>query len=109
MVDIKRGWAGLLFWAVCSGLCYLFLFHYADALIHLAHTTVDTCMVVDGGKTLYFSKPDAAACDAKGGQMLAGNGWYVFAPIAIAFAISYAHGIFTGQFWEVIGLTAAKK
>jgi hypothetical protein len=41
--------------------------------------------------------------------MLAGNGWYVFAPIAIAFAISYAHGIFTGQFWEVIGLTAANK
>ncbi|MEQ1668196.1 MAG: hypothetical protein ABL868_07050 [Sulfuriferula sp.] len=109
MVNVKSGWGAVVFWGVFSGLCYALLFHYADALIRLAQTTVDTCAVVEGGKTIYYSKPDAAECAVKGGQMIAGNGWYIFAPIMVALIISYAHGAFTGQFWEAIGLTAAKK
>jgi hypothetical protein len=32
----------------------------------------------------------------------------VFGPIALAFALSYTHGIFTGLFWDVVGLKAKK-
>jgi hypothetical protein len=35
--------------------------------------------------------------------------WHVLVPIAIAFAISFTHGAFTGLFWEVMGLKAASK
>lgn len=35
--------------------------------------------------------------------------WLALAPIAIAFAISFAHGAFTGLFWEAMGLKAASK
>lgn len=35
--------------------------------------------------------------------------WLVLVPIAIAFAISFAHGAFTGLFWEAMGLKAAAK
>lgn len=35
--------------------------------------------------------------------------WLVFVPIAIAFAISWAHGTFTGLFWEAMGLKPATK
>ncbi|MFN4148598.1 MAG: hypothetical protein ACK4E4_03510 [Rhodocyclaceae bacterium] len=35
--------------------------------------------------------------------------WLVLVPIAIAFAISFAHGAFTGLFWEAMGLKAATK
>lgn len=33
----------------------------------------------------------------------------VLVPIAIAFAISFTHGAFTGLFWEAMGLKAARK
>ncbi|NWG31594.1 MAG: hypothetical protein HXY29_08880 [Rhodocyclaceae bacterium] len=35
--------------------------------------------------------------------------WLVLVPIAIAFAISFTHGAFTGLFWEAMGLKAASK
>ncbi len=35
--------------------------------------------------------------------------WQVLVPIAIAFAISFMHGAFTGLFWEVMGLKAASQ
>ncbi|MFN6961420.1 MAG: hypothetical protein ACK4N6_04190 [Rhodocyclaceae bacterium] len=35
--------------------------------------------------------------------------WLVLVPIAIAFAISFTHGAFTGLFWEAMGLKPAAK
>lgn len=39
----------------------------------------------------------------KGGWLLA------FLPIVTAFVFSYIHGMFTGHFWTVLGIEAAKK
>ena len=39
-----------------------------------------------------------------------GNGGiYAFLPIIAAFVFSYFHGSFTGNFWTVLGIEAAKK
>lgn len=109
MSDSKSGWSKTLLWGGVTGVCYVILFEYAEALIELAHTTVDTCAATAGDKTVYFRKPEAAQCVAKGGEMIEGNPWHVLVPIAIAFILSYVHGAFTGHFWETLGLTAAKK
>lgn len=37
------------------------------------------------------------------------GGMYAFLPIATAFAFSFAHGSFTGNFWTVLGVEAARK
>lgn len=37
------------------------------------------------------------------------GGVYAFLPIATAFIFSYIHGTFTGHFWTVLGIEAAKK
>jgi hypothetical protein len=37
------------------------------------------------------------------------GGAYAFLPIAAAFAFSFIHGSFTGDFWTVLGVEAAKK
>lgn len=37
------------------------------------------------------------------------GGIYAFLPIIAAFAFSYFHGTFTGHFWTVLGVEAAKK
>ena len=37
------------------------------------------------------------------------GGWYAFLPIIVAFVFSYFHGGFTGHFWTVLGVEAAKK
>ncbi len=37
------------------------------------------------------------------------GGLYAFLPIVTAFAFSYVHGSFTGHFWTVLGIEAAKK
>ncbi len=37
------------------------------------------------------------------------GGAYAFLPIATAFAFSFIHGSFTGDFWTVLGVEAAKK
>jgi F0F1-type ATP synthase assembly protein I len=37
------------------------------------------------------------------------GGWYAFLPIITAFIFSYIHGTFTGHFWTVLGIEAAKK
>ena len=34
---------------------------------------------------------------------------YAFFPIAVAFIFSIVHGSFTGKFWTVLGIEAAKK
>ncbi len=98
-----------LFWGGITAALYVFLFHYADDFLHLAHTTLDACVVVqDGMKTNYFSHATPELCTARGGSFIPGTWWFVLAPIAMAFALSYAHGIFTGLFWDVVGLNAKK-
>lgn len=37
------------------------------------------------------------------------GGMYAFLPIVAAFIFSYFHGAFTGDFWTVLGIEAAKK
>jgi hypothetical protein len=37
------------------------------------------------------------------------GGMYAFLPIIAAFVFSYFHGSFTGNFWTVMGIEAAKK
>ena len=37
------------------------------------------------------------------------GGMYAFLPIAAAFLFSLIHGTFTGHFWTVLGIEAAKK
>jgi len=37
------------------------------------------------------------------------GGWYAFLPIITAFVFSFIHGQFTGHFWTVLGIEAAKK
>jgi len=37
------------------------------------------------------------------------GGWYALLPIIVAFVFSYFHGGFTGYFWTVLGVEAARK
>ena len=37
------------------------------------------------------------------------GGWYALLPIIVAFVFSYFHGGFTGHFWTVLGVEAARK
>jgi hypothetical protein len=37
------------------------------------------------------------------------GGWYASLPIITAFIFSLVHGSFTGSFWTVLGIEAAKK
>lgn len=51
---------------------------------------------------IYFKEADINSTFGKGGV-------YAFLPILTAFAFSYFHGSFTGHFWSVLGVEAAKK
>ena len=42
-------------------------------------------------------------------SIFAKGGLYAFLPIVTAFVFSYFHGGFTGHFWTVLGVEAAKK
>ena len=37
------------------------------------------------------------------------GGFYAFLPIVAAFVFSFVHGSFTGNFWTVLGIEAARK
>ncbi len=37
------------------------------------------------------------------------GGFYALLPIITAFVFSYFHGSFTGHFWTILGIEAAKK
>ena len=102
-------WGKTIFWGVATALLYAAMFYYSDVILHLAHTTPPACVVVAGDQAVYFHKPDAAACAARGGHLEPGVWWHVLVPILLAFAISFAHGAFTGLFWDVMGLKAASK
>jgi len=42
-------------------------------------------------------------------DMFGKGGMYAFLPIVTAFVFSIIHGSFTGNFWTVLGIEAAKK
>ena len=108
MADSHASLGKTLFWGSLTAVLYGVLFVYADDFIRLAHTTVDACVVENGMSTDYYNKPSPELCAEKGGTMVEGTWWFVFAPIALAFALSYTHGLFTGLFWDVLGLKAKK-
>ena len=37
------------------------------------------------------------------------DGWFPALPVLAAFVFSFAHGAFTGYFWEVLGIRARRK
>ncbi len=37
------------------------------------------------------------------------DGWYPALPVITALVFSFAHGAFTGYFWEVLGVTGKRK
>lgn len=98
-----------LFWGAITAGLYWFLFHYSGGFENLAHTTQNACLVQDGASSTYYNKATPELCAAQNGAFIEGTWWYVFAPIALAFALSYTHGIFTGLFWDVVGLKAKKQ
>jgi hypothetical protein len=75
----------------------------------MTHTTPESCVVIQQQQTLYFHKANAAECAARGGHIEPGQPWHALIPILIAFALSFAHGAFTGLFWEVMGLKPASR
>lgn len=95
-------------WGGATAILYGFLFHYSETFSYLAHTTQHACAVQEGVSTHYYSHATPEACAGNGGEFIPGRWWFVFAPIAMAFALSYTHGIFTGLFWDVVGLKARK-
>ena len=97
-----------LLWGGIAAALYGFLFYFANDFLRLAHTTQDACVVQSGMHTNYFNKATADLCAAKGGTFIRGTWWYVLAPIAMALVLSYTHGIFTGLFWDLLGLKAKK-
>ena len=97
-----------LIWGVVTAGLYWFLFQYSGGFEKLAHTTLDACLVQENGATTYYNNATPELCAAQSGTFIKGTWWYVFAPIALAFALSYTHGIFTGLFWDVVGLKAKK-
>jgi hypothetical protein len=97
-----------LIWGVITAGLYWFLFQYSGVFERLAHTTLDACAVQGSEGIDYYNKVTPELCAAQNGSFIEGNWWYVFAPIALAFALSYTHGLFTGLFWDVVGLKAKK-
>ena len=97
-----------LLWGGIAATLYGFLFYFADDFLRLAHTTQDACMVQSGTNINYFNEATPELCAEQGGTLIQGTWWYVLAPIAMAFALSYTHGIFTGLFWDLLGLKACK-
>ena len=97
-----------LFWGVITAGLYWFLFQYSGVFERLAHTTLDACAIQEAAGTAYYNKATPELCAAENGAFIEGQWWFVFAPIALAFALSYTHGLFTGLFWDVIGLKAKK-
>mgnify|MGYP001209346714 CR=1 FL=1 len=53
--------------------------------------------------TLLLTKQDVV------NSTFAKGGWYAFLPIITAFVFSFIHGSFTGDFWTVLGIEAARK
>ncbi len=108
MAVSQTSWVRTLGWGVVTAGLYGFLFQYSEVFEGLAHTTLDTCLLQAGADTNYHHKVTPVLCAAEGGSFVKGAWWHVFAPIAMAFALSYTHGTFTSLFWDVVGLKAKK-
>lgn len=104
MIKDKSKLGPALLWGGITVALYGLLFRYSGGFEVLAHTTLDACVV--GGD--YYNQATAELCAAERGTFIEGKWWYVFAPIGLAFALSYTHGLFTGLFWDVVGLKAKK-
>ncbi len=109
MADSHGNLGKTVFWGIVSATLYVGLFAYAEEIVHLIHTTGDTCIVSRGSTYVHYAHPTPAACTAVGGEFMPGNPLHVLVPILIALAISLAHGLFTGLFWGLIGLKAASR
>lgn len=96
-----------VFWGTITAVCYAVMFFNTDFILHMAHSTPSACVVGVGHEAHYFHKALPEDCAKLGGHMEPGTWWHVLVPIAIAFVISFAHGAFTGLFWEVMGLKPA--
>lgn len=101
-------WGKTIFWGIVTTICYAVMFSNTELILHMAHTTLPSC-IVEAGRDVpaYLHKLDVAACTAKGGHAEPGHPWHVALPILIALVISFVHGAFTGLFWEAMGLRAA--
>ncbi|OGT90199.1 MAG: hypothetical protein A2514_10760 [Gammaproteobacteria bacterium RIFOXYD12_FULL_61_37] len=108
MANSQASLGRTLLWGVIATTLYGFLFYFADDFLRLAHTTQDACMAPSGVNTDYFNKATQDLCAGKGGTFINGTWWYVLAPIAMALILSYSHGMFTGLFWDLLGLKAKK-
>ena len=108
MAVSQTTWVRTLGWGVLTAGLYGFLFQYSEVFERVAHTTLDTCLLHTDGNTDYHHRVTPEQCTAEGGSFIKGTWWYVFAPIAMAFSLSYTHGIFTGLFWDVVGFKAKK-
>ena len=53
--------------------------------------------------TLLLTKQDLV------NSTFAKGGWFALLPIVTAFVFSFIHGSFTGDFWTVLGIEAARK
>lgn len=99
----------MLLWGTASIGCYAVLLTYSEGLTYLAHTTTNSCMVGSGADATYYHKITPELCTEKGGIFLRSRKLNVLIPIAIVFLLSLVHGAFTGLFWDVAGLKAARK
>jgi hypothetical protein len=104
MIKDKSKLGPALLWGGITFALYWMLFRNAGSFELLAHTTLDACRV----GTDFYTQATPETCAAEGGTFVRGVWWYVFAPIAMAFALSYTHGNFTSLFWDVVGLKARK-
>ncbi len=109
MSQKTRNLIKMLLWGTASAGCYALLLIYSESFTYLAHTTTDSCMVGSGAEATYYHKITPELCAEKGGTFLSSDKLNVLIPIALVFLLSFVHGAFTGLFWDVIGLKAARK
>lgn len=108
MTTDPKIWSKTIFWGIVTAICYAVMFSNTELILHMAHTTLPSCIVQSGAEMpTYLHQLDATACADRGGQAEPGHPWHVALPILIALVISFAHGAFTGLFWEAMGLRAA--
>lgn len=102
-------WGKTIAWGLVTGVLYAFLFYFSGDILHLAHTTPDACVITQGEQVTYLHHTTPELCAERGGVHTEGHWLHAVLPILVAFAVSYAHGAFTGLFWDSMGLKAATK
>ena len=107
MVVQQAHWNKTLLWGGITGVLYALLFYFGADILMLAQTTPDACQVASAEGMRFLHQIDAGQCATQGGAFIEGHWWNALLPIAYALILSYAHGAFTGHFWESMGLKAA--